>query len=83
MGSSIGTILVSTGILLAVDWLKKWLADVNQDVGEVLCKENKVAMDPLDFVFMNPLLLLLEHGNRCMEVKKKTNNSKGPRSAIT
>ena len=40
-----------------------------------------MAMEPLDWVCMNHLFLLLEQGNRCMVVVKKK-NSKGPRSAI-
>ena len=70
MGSGIGTILASIGIPLAVDLIKKMTAEVHQDLGEVLCKENKMAMEPLDWVCMNHLLLL-EHENRCMVVVKK------------
>ena len=41
-----------------------------------------MAMEPLDWVCMNHLLLLLEHGNRCMVVVKKKKNSNGAGSAI-
>ena len=50
MGSGIGTILASIGIPLAVDLIKKMTAEVHQDLEEVLCKENKMAMEPLDWV---------------------------------
>ncbi|CAH3154946.1 unnamed protein product [Porites evermanni] len=49
MGSGIGTILASIGIPLAVDLIKKMTAEVHQDLEEVLCKENKMAMEPLDW----------------------------------
>ena len=47
MGSGIGTILASIGIPLAADLIKKMTSGSAPRFG-VLCKEIKIAMEPLD-----------------------------------
>ena len=72
MGGFLGTLLASVGIPLAVELVQKKKKLVREllDWGEVLM-ENKMAMEPPEWVCTNHLLLLLEHGNRCVAMVKQ------------